>query len=128
MEGVCRPQSDDCTALCVPAEQNVGKKKVCSKGCNLLFKTELNKEKATDAERFGILVCQANKQVSCKPASATSNKTTCDVDKQVTAVALCKRYSVDLWNMGPTCIAHATQRKKHPHCSGKIIPSPDLLA
>jgi len=118
-QGVCVRHSDDCTPLCMPQDADPTKKKVCSKGCNQLLKYESDKTAKTEASKFGMLVCQADKQVSCKPANTTSgnSKTKCKVDKTVTAVAICTKFDIDVWNLGPTCIANVVHGAPEvPNC------------
>ena len=69
-EGVCVRHSDDCTPVCVPlGYDGFDKRRVCTKGCNRLLKALKNPNAKTEAEMFNIAVCQAEKKVSCQPAT-----------------------------------------------------------
>merc|ERR1711998_804443 len=60
------------------------------------------------AQQHVLVVCQADKQVTCAPAKSTkkgnTTKTSCKVHRTAVPVAVCD-FNIDLWNVGGTCIA-----------------------
>jgi hypothetical protein len=132
-EGVCVRHNDDCTPVCMPkGDEEPEKPRVCSKGCNQLAKISkadssvLFAGTPSESDLFDMVVCQADKWVTCAGRQlAASNtveakahqETRCEVEKEIKAVAFCT-FRVDLWNLGGTCIAnhlHNTDGAK-PNC------------
>jgi len=134
MMGVCVRHTDDCTPVCVPVgsdDPNV--KKVCTKGCNRLLKVLKDKNAKTEDGMYNMIVCTADKQVSCEPVGqgATGGqrlgdsrtvqagaKNSCQTKATFKAKALCTFSSGD-WNLGATCISNIIEGIKHPQCNGK---------
>jgi hypothetical protein len=122
LEGVCVRHNDDCTPVCVPlGDSDPEARRVCSKGCNMLVKVERTTQYTTqssgatdaEAEKFELVVCQADKRVVCDGSSTGSQE--CTTEKSVKPVALCD-FSVGLWNLGGTCIANHVHQYETPQC------------
>lgn len=121
--------NDDCTPACVPlGDADPEQRRVCSKGCNILVKAERTTTQSSDAtdidaQKFELVVCQADKVVVC-PASASGQKE-CTSEKEVKPVALCS-FSNALWNLGGTCIANHVHGDEFPQCPDASVPGVQL--
>ena len=103
---------------CVPTgDGKPGQRRVCSKGCNRLLKVA-NPETPSDAtaerELFSMVVCQADKRVTCEPTKTGESR--CTTSATFEAKAVCP-FDVDVWNLGATCIANTVHGDKHAQCS-----------
>ena len=71
---------------------------------------------------FNNVVCQADKKVSCQPATKvqihgkTKLKAPCVTTASFKTQAVCS-FSPPLWNLGATCIKNTVHNDKHPQCS-----------
>ena len=128
LEGVCTRHSDDCTPICVPTgDGKPGQRRVCSKGCNRVLKVanpEAPAGATAESELFNMVVCQADKRVICAPhANSTLAKAGATGQCNSTATfkprALCS-FDVDVWNLGPTCIANTVHGDKHAQCTDDV--------
>jgi len=132
-EGVCVRMNDDCTPVCVPhGDAEPHKPRVCSKGCNQLVKidkepghAQLKKGTKQDSDLFDMMVCEANKHVTCKPqkpaADGNGMEAKCVVKKEVDALVRCN-FTQELWNLGPTCIANQLHNSTSPQCPEHVNP------
>ena len=69
-----------------------------------------------EADKFNLVVCQTDKRVICEGAKPTDKgNRMCAQEKRVVPVAVCN-FSLPLWNLGGTCIAHHLRNEKSPHC------------
>jgi len=114
LEGICVRHNDDCTPVCVPqGVNNPSVKRVCSKGCNQLAKVMRNPEASTEAEMYDLAVCQNDKRIVCSPKVDGTGG--CSTQSAVKTTVVC-RFSMDLWNLGPTCIANHMHKSDFPDC------------
>jgi len=130
-EGVCVRHTNDCTPLCMPRDTTPDFKgvTVCSKGCNQLRKFATKppagktKEESAESDLSSLVVCQSDKRVTCDPKKPNALGHICQVQKSITASAICK-FDSDLWNLGGTCLSnhvHALKTKICPPASSEVI-------
>lgn len=140
---VCVRHNDDCTPVCVPVgDEHPEKRRVCSKGCNQLVKvTKATKhttmgggDSSSEADKFNLMVCRADKRVICAGRKKAANdkgdqveQSECAQEKTVQPVAICN-FSVDLWNLGGTCIANHLHNEKYPQCPEKSDTAVEAIA
>ena len=89
----------------MPRKHDAHKRRVCSKGCNLMKKTPNLKPKAgaiAEKDLYGIAVCQVDWRVICEPKPKGSKKRqgSCKTTKSVRPVAVCPSFESALWNVG----------------------------
>jgi len=119
LEGVCVRHNDDCTPMCVPIGNDDPRvKRVCTKGCNRIIK--INKPLAVkgsskEVDMFDIIVCQADKQIVCKPHENPKKQARCEMFGTTRAKARCP-FHPDLWNLGATCITNHVDGAEAPQC------------
>jgi len=127
LEGVCVRHNDDCSTVCVPrGDDDPGKRRVCSKGCNQLLKIAKHNSSggAQEVDLFNMVVCQADKKIICDPSSKNTSYA-CSGGGTFKAVAVCN-FLPSLWNLGPTCLANIVHHDKYPNCAATA--SPELIA
>ena len=130
LEGVCIKHSDDCTPLCMPRGDDPTQRKVCTKGCNQLVKVKKvfakgeEPETANESKLYDIVVCQGDKRIVCSKPSAGSDRqqTSCSEKKWIDPTAICA-FSIDLWNLGGTCIENHLR-----NTPGEIKDCPFILS
>jgi len=144
LEGVCVKHTDDCTPVCVPVgDQHPEKRRVCSKGCNLLVKVSKDTitmgggDSAHEKDKFSLVVCQADKRIVCEGRKSAGSRaghkedgegvgnsadSQCMQNKTVAPVAVCN-FAVPLWNLGGTCISNHVHKEEFPHCPNKTRSS-----
>ncbi len=85
LEGVCVRHTDDCTPLCVPyGEDHPDKRRVCTSGCNRVFKKRrsvVKRDAATEGSMFDMVACQAEKRVVCEPRASVNASAFCSTEK-----------------------------------------------
>ena len=104
LQGVCVRHTDDCTALCMPRDfdQNKEVTRVCTKGCNQVFK-----------QNGRMYVCELEKRVSCSPmkTSGQGHQARCKVESWGNTTVSCK-YTEDIWQAGGTCASRHVMNQK----------------
>jgi len=126
MEGICVPHNDDCSALCVPRIPDPAKRRVCSKGCNVMVKTPSHtagtvakgaSDEATEQALNDIVVCQVDRRIVCQAWSKRGRKkaSRCSTNKSVVAIARCS-FTSAIWTAGATCITQIAHGEKDPNC------------
>jgi len=114
LEGICVRYNDDCTPVCVPQGINdPTKRRVCTKGCNMLTKAMRDATAKKEEDMYDMVVCQADKRVLCDPKMGNGGN--CQTTSKIKPIAVCK-FSSKVWNLGGTCIANHLYEHDMPQC------------
>lgn len=117
--------NDDCTPMCMPRQNEPKKNRVCTKGCNQLVKVPKempagdSKDAADESKLYNMVVCQAEKRVSCSPPEDGSVELVgaCTTKKWVETIVRCD-FTLEVWNAGATCIEDTLNNATEPACVG----------